>query len=85
MRAIATPRGTEIISPADIAYEDPKPQGNFEKLIIPLKRAQNFFLIEARIDTLVGNFILDTGAPQLVLNKTYFHKWKLSEGTTPMV
>ncbi|MBC8046442.1 MAG: aspartyl protease family protein [Fimbriimonadaceae bacterium] len=66
----------------DVSYGDPTPQGDFVKLTIPLRRVQNLFLIEARIDTLVGNFILDTGAPHLVLNKTYFRKGKLAEGTT---
>ena len=58
------------------------PMGNFEKLEIPLKRVNNLFLIEARIDSLEGNFIFDTGAPKLVLNKTYFRNWKLSGGST---
>lgn len=46
----------------------------FKTLVIPIKRVQNLIVIEARIDTLVGNFILDTGSPLLVLNKTYFRK-----------
>ncbi|MBK7441147.1 MAG: hypothetical protein IPI65_06360 [Bacteroidetes bacterium] len=56
----------------DKGFDDPIPQGEFDELFIPLKRVQNLFLIEARVDSLVGNFILDTGAPHLVLNKTYF-------------
>ncbi len=58
------------------------PMGDFERLEIPLKRINNLFLIEARIDSLEGNFIFDTGAPKLVLNKTYFRNWKLSNGST---
>ena len=58
------------------------PQGDFEKLEIPLKRVNNLFLIEARIDSLEGNFIFDTGASKLVLNQTYFRNRKLSSGTT---
>ncbi len=50
--------------------------GNFETITLPIKRAQNLILIEAQIDTLKGNFILDTGAPYLVLNKTYFRTSK---------
>jgi hypothetical protein len=32
----------------------------------------NLIIIQAQIDTLQGNFVLDTGAPYLVLNQTYF-------------
>lgn len=61
---------------------DPLPQGDFDVLAIPLKRVQNLYLIEARIDTIIGNFILDTGAPRLVLNKTYFTSGRPSPGNT---
>jgi hypothetical protein len=57
------------------------PQGDFETLVIPLKRAQNLLLVEAKVDSIEGNFILDTGAPYLVLNKTYFRKGKEADGT----
>ena len=43
--------------------------------IIPFTRAGNLILISARIDSIVGNFILDTGAPNLVLNITYFRNY----------
>jgi len=42
---------------------------------IPLKRAGNLFLIEAQVDSLRGNFILDLGAPYIVLNSTYFRNY----------
>lgn len=51
------------------------PLGDFQSLVIPLKRAGRLFLIEARIDGQVGNLIFDTGASGLVLNKTYFRKY----------
>jgi len=60
----------------------PIPQGDFQTLTIPIKRAQNLLLIEARINGMQGNFILDTGAPTLVLNKTYFRNGKLADGAT---
>jgi len=41
---------------------------------IPLRRAGRLLLIEAEIDGTVGNFVFDTGADKLVLNKTYFRK-----------
>ncbi len=51
---------------------DPDPSGDFTTLVIPIKRVSNLIVIEAKIDTMEGNFILDTGAPYLVLNQTYF-------------
>ena len=50
------------------------PCDDFKTLVIPIKRIQNLIVVEARIDTIIGNFILDTGSPILVLNKTYFRK-----------
>lgn len=47
---------------------------DFKTLVIPIKRIQNLIVVEARIDSIIGNFILDTGSPILVLNKTYFRK-----------
>ncbi len=62
--------------------DDPMPQGNFDVLAIPLKRVQNLYLIEARADSVKGNFILDTGAPRLVLNKTYFTTGRPAPGSS---
>lgn len=50
----------------------PEIKGDWKRLEIPLKRAGNLLLIEAVVDSVRGDFILDTGAPYLVLNKTYF-------------
>lgn len=50
------------------------PCDDFKTLVVPIKRIQNLIVVEAQIDTLIGNFILDTGSPILVLNKTYFRK-----------
>lgn len=60
---------------------DPRPEGDFERLVIPLKRADGLLLVEATIDSMAGNFILDTGAPYLVLNKTYFRNGKQADGS----
>lgn len=51
--------------------------------VIPFTRAGNLILIQATVDTLTGNFILDTGAPNLVLNMTYFRHYptRYTEGT----
>lgn len=43
--------------------------------VIPFTRAGNLILISGRADSTVGNFILDTGAPNLVLNLTYFRSY----------
>ena len=45
--------------------------------VIPFTRAGNLILIRARADTTTGNFILDTGAPNLVLNITYFRNYSV--------
>jgi hypothetical protein len=55
-----------------IGDDDPAPYGDFQTLIVPIKRAGNLIIVEAQIDTLEGNFVMDTGAPYLVLNTTYF-------------
>jgi hypothetical protein len=51
---------------------DPDPYGDFTALVVPIKRAGNLIIVEAQVDSLEGNFVLDTGAPYLVLNTTYF-------------
>jgi len=43
--------------------------------IIPFTRAGNLIIVRAQADTSSGNFILDTGAPGLVLNITYFRDY----------
>ncbi len=53
---------------------DPTPLGEFKRLAIPLKRAGNLILIDAKIDNIEGSLIFDTGASTLVLNQTYFRK-----------
>lgn len=43
--------------------------------ILPFSRAGNLILVQAKVDTIEGNFILDTGCPNLVLNLTYFRHY----------
>jgi predicted aspartyl protease len=43
--------------------------------IIPFSRAGNLIVLQARADSMTGNFILDTGAPNLILNLTYFRQY----------
>ncbi len=52
--------------------DDPVFEGGSNTVTIPMKKAGNLIIIEAQVDTMVGNFVLDTGAPYLVLNATYF-------------
>jgi len=52
----------------------PAPLGFFNKLVIPINHVENLLLMEVNINGMTGNFILDTGAPCLVLNKTYFRE-----------
>lgn len=56
------------------AYPKPKPIIEDKRLSLPFKRVGNLIFIEAIIDGTYGDFILDTGAPHLVLNKKYFPK-----------
>jgi len=55
-----------------IPNDDPAPYGDFQTLIVPIKKAGNLIIVEAQVDSLEGNFVMDTGAPYLVLNSTYF-------------
>lgn len=71
-RATAKPRliistgGVDRLTPDPIFTDDTK------TVTIPIKRAGNLIIIEAQVDSIAGNFVLDTGAPYLVLNATYF-------------
>ncbi len=60
--------------------KDPIPQFDGDEVVIPLVNVGKLLIIEARVDSLVGNFILDTGAPCLVLNRTYFRNYKTVSG-----
>src|SRR5678815_210867 len=45
--------------------------------IIPFNRVGNLIVVKAKADSVEGNFILDTGAPGLVLNITYFRDYPM--------
>jgi hypothetical protein len=47
--------------------------------VIAFNRVGNLILIKAKVDTTEGNFILDTGAPHLVLNITYFRDYPATQ------
>lgn len=54
--------------------------GDFESLVIPLKRAGKLILLDAIADSVSGSLILDTGASGLVLNSIYFRDGKPKSG-----
>lgn len=56
-------------------YIDPVVTSDTPSTIIPFSRVGNLIVIKARIDSIEGNFILDTGAPKLILNMTYFRHY----------
>jgi predicted aspartyl protease len=50
-------------------------------IVIPLKRAGKLILIEATVDSVKGNLILDTGSMKLVLNSIYFRDGRKIAGS----
>jgi predicted aspartyl protease len=85
-KAGETPEGPSFTIAATLTFpgmtlRNDGAMGSLESVIIPLKRIGNLFMIEARIDNEVGNFLFDTGSSQLVLNTTYFRKYITMEGT----
>ncbi|MEP7377141.1 MAG: retroviral-like aspartic protease family protein [Chitinophagaceae bacterium] len=63
-------------------YSDPVVTSETPSCIIPFSRAGNLIVIRAKVDTTEGNFILDTGAPKLILNATYFRNYLTSAVNT---
>ncbi|MBA9078044.1 MULTISPECIES: aspartyl protease family protein [Rufibacter] len=63
------------------ALLEPFMESDSSSAVIPFTRAGNLILIKATADTTVGNFILDTGAPHLVLNITYFRQYPISRSS----
>jgi len=61
--------------------DDPVVTSDTPSCTIPFNRAGNLIVIQARVDTTEGNFILDTGAPGLILNMTYFRHYPSASHT----
>lgn len=61
--------------PAIFKSKDPVPVLTEKKLVIPFVQVGNLIFLEADVDGNTGYFILDTGAPYLVLNATYFRDY----------
>jgi hypothetical protein len=51
---------------------------NIYSITLPLKRAGNLILLDAIIDSVPGNLILDTGSAALVLNSIWFREGRRS-------
>ncbi len=85
----ATPSNTTLNEPALLkensfsSYPDPIVTSDSIDCIIPFTRVGNLMLIKGRADTTEGNFILDTGAPGLILNVTYFRNYPSSSSADP--
>ena len=54
-------------------------QSDTADCVIPFIRAGKLILVQGKVDTTQGNFVLDTGAPELVLNSTYFRDYPVTE------
>ena len=57
---------------------DPVVTSDSASCVIPFSRAGNLIIIKAKVDSTEGNFVLDTGAPYLILNMTYFRDYPAS-------
>lgn len=61
---------------------DPLLKADTASCSIPFTLAGKLILVKGRADTTEGNFILDTGAPNLVLNSTYFRNYPVEQDHT---
>ncbi|MBC7946866.1 MAG: aspartyl protease family protein [Chitinophagaceae bacterium] len=68
-------RSDSTVASFDLLIGDPIVSSDSANCIIPFNRVGNLIVIQARVDTTEGNFILDTGAPKLILNMTYFRDY----------
>lgn len=74
-RAHAAPTGDSLLINNILIYTRPDLSIDTNTQAIPFSRAGNLIVVKAQADTIEGNFILDTGAPYLVLNITYFRDY----------
>jgi hypothetical protein len=61
--------------PCNAQLRDPILRPDTSNCTIPFNLVGKLIIIQATADTSSGNFILDTGAPGLVLNNTYFRRY----------
>lgn len=65
----------------DLTTGDPLVTCDSPSTTLSFRRADNLILIKAKADTTEGYFILDTGAPYLILNLTYFRDYRSTAET----
>lgn len=68
----------DSVAPAQLPRQfkiDPIVTTDSADCVIPFTRVGNLIVIKGRVNDVEGNFILDTGAPRLVLNLTYFRDY----------
>ena len=70
----------KTISISSFTNTEKEGNNNPSSVTIPLRRIGRLFLIEAKIDNEVGNFVFDSGSSKLVLNRTYFRKYMIING-----
>jgi len=68
--------------PIVIPAIDPIIYSDSSSFVIPFTRTGNLILIQAKADTTSGYYVLDTGAPGLVLNLTYFRHYLTTSNPT---
>lgn len=76
--AVPDARARDLSLPANFRFNTyPDPPITFDSSTAALRffRAGNLILLKAKADTTEGYFILDTGAPYLILNMTYFRDY----------
>jgi hypothetical protein len=78
VRALSPAAADPIHSANPVITIDPIISSDSSSCTIPFTRIGNLILIQAKADTATGFFVLDTGAPGLVLNITYFRHYRIS-------
>jgi len=72
---------TDSLSPGHSPVQlkiDPIITTDSANCVIPFTRVGNLIVVKGEVDGMEGNFILDTGAPKLILNLTYFRNYASS-------
>lgn len=58
---------------------------NPNTIYIPFTLAGRLIAVEARVDTFIGTFVIDTGAERLLLNKKYFGRNNVNSSTVSAI
>ena len=68
----------DTLDEAHFQLEDLLDDEGPQSTVIPFIKAGNLIIVKGRADTVEGNFILDTGAPYLILNLIYFRDYPVT-------